>query len=147
MAIDGVNTLGSVSRTKRVPAAVLEHFGRELARWVNENFAGNQTHAARVLGVTQSHVSAMISGDRGPGLNTLILMRSKTGKSVDELLGLGPAPPEHLTEQLRASFELEVARFRADAKRTLEEANQKLAEAADIDAKKARRPRNSKRRA
>lgn len=123
MAIGLTNTLGSVARTtKRVPRAAFEHFGRVLRAWVDDVHDGNQTAAAKQLGVTQGHISAMILGNRGPGLNTLILMREKTGKSIDEMLGLGPPPAEELAARLQASFDLEVARFRADAKKTLEQA-------------------------
>lgn len=130
MAIGLRNTLGSVSRTtKRVPKAAFEHFGRVLRAWVDDVHGGNQTAAAKQLGVTQGHISAMILGNRGPGLNTLIMLREKTGRSIVEMLGLGPPPAEELSERLRASFDLEVARFRADAKRTLEQAQHVLAEA------------------
>lgn len=139
MALTRAVTLAYVARTKAVSKQVQEAFGRVLTRWVNDTCDGNQTHAAKLLKVSQSHISAMMKGDRGPGLNTLILMREKTGLSIDEMLGLGLPPAEDLTERLRASFDLEVARFRADAQRTLEEAQRKLAEAAQLAEPHARK--------
>lgn len=127
-------------RTKRVPQDVLDHFGRELRRWVDENFDGNQSKAAKILGVTQSTISGVMTGARGPGLGLLLLLRTKTGKSCDELLGVGPAPPVHLQERLQASLDLEVARFRAEAKATLEEARALVARAdSKTESRKAKR--------
>jgi hypothetical protein len=123
IAIAPADTLHCVAqKTKRVPQAVLDHFARELGAWVEKVCEGNQTRAAKMLGVSQGHISAMMLGTRGPGLNALLALREQTGKTADELLGLGPAPADALTERLRASFDLEVARFRAEAKQTLEAA-------------------------
>lgn len=95
MAIRGGDTVPDMAgekRTKRIDSDALEHFGRELGRWVQEAHAGNQTAAGRALGLSQGHISAMIAGVRGPGLPTLIALREKTGRSIDDLLGLGPLP-------------------------------------------------------
>jgi predicted transcriptional regulator len=129
MAIDGMVTLGCVAKTKRVPKTVLDHFARELTQWVAESCDGNQSRAARVLGVSQGHVSAMMSGDRGPGLNAILALREQTGKSLDELLGVGPPPAEQLTERYKASLEMDVARSKAQAKLALEEARVMRSEA------------------
>jgi hypothetical protein len=80
-------------RTKRVDQRMLEFFGRELGRWVEDACDGNQTAAGKLLGVTQGHISAMIAGTRGPGLPTLIALSDKTGKSIDALLGRGRREP------------------------------------------------------
>ncbi len=123
MAIAHVDTLACVAgKTKRVPKQAFEAFARALTKWVNEAHDGNQTAAGHALGISQGHISAMMRGDRGPGLNTILLLREKTGMSADELLGFGPPDVDALTARLQASFGLEVARFRAEASRTLEEA-------------------------
>ena len=130
MAIERVGTLVCVAaKTKRVPQSVLDSFGRALTKWVNEAHDGNQTDAGRALGFSQGHISAMMLGTRGPGLNAIIALHQKTGTSVDELLGLGPAPADKLMAQFQASLGMEVARFRADASRTLEEARVEAAKA------------------
>ncbi len=90
MVVDPPDTLPPVAKTKRVSPAVLTAFARVLKKWVDDEHKGNQTHAGKDLGVTQSHVSAMLAGLRGPGLNTLILLREKTHMSLDEMLGLEP---------------------------------------------------------
>jgi transcriptional regulator with XRE-family HTH domain len=87
MAIARESTVDPMRRTKRVDPAILEHFGRELATWVRDNCEDNQSAAARALGVTQGHISAMINGTRGPGLQTLVVLADKTGRSIDSLLG------------------------------------------------------------
>lgn len=92
MALGEGNTLPPVAKTKRVSRTVLDAFAAVLKKWVDEEYKGNQTHAGKALGVTQSHVSAMLNGVRGPGLNTLILMRDKTGYTIDQMLGLDPIP-------------------------------------------------------
>lgn len=128
MAIAPLVTLSYVAtKSRRVSQGALDHFARTLTDWVNKQFDGNQTRAAKVLGVTQGHISAMMRGDRGPGLNTLILLRAQVGTSIDELLGLGPPPIETHVERMKASLDLEVARFRAEARRRLDEADAKLA--------------------
>lgn len=86
-----LRTVGGMDkRSKRVGIHELEHFGAELERWVKEACDGNQTAAGKLLGVSQGHISAMIQGSRGPGLPTLIALRAKTGRSIDDLLGLRP---------------------------------------------------------
>lgn len=90
MVIDPRAILRVVAKTKRVTPDVLAAFADVLGRWVKEHHGGNQTRAGKALGVTQSHVSAMLTGQRGPGLNTLILMRDQTGLSIDTMLGLVP---------------------------------------------------------
>lgn len=123
MAIVPFNTLGCVSaKTKRVPKEAMEAFGRALTKWVNEAHGGNQTHASKVLGISPGHISAMMSGARGPGLNALLALREKTGLSADELLGLGPPDVDALVAKLQSTFELGTARLKAEASRMLEEA-------------------------
>jgi predicted transcriptional regulator len=144
MAIAQVDTLAWVAgKTKRVPQAVLDSFARALALWVRESCDGNQTRAAKLLGVSQGHISAMILGTRGPGLNAILALRDRTGISTDELLGLGPPATEALTERLRASFDMEVARFRSEANRTLEEARVTAAKAQPVRGVQPKRRKGS----
>lgn len=113
---------------KRIDRRYIEHFATELRRFSDALYDGNDTRAAAALGISQAHFSHLVSaksqgpGSRGPGLSVLLLMRQRTGRSIDELLGLPPPSADELMERLRASFELEIARFRADAKRDLEAA-------------------------
>lgn len=92
-------------RSKRVPPEALAHFAAELRRVVEDRYAGNQTRAAKGLDCTQGHISAMLLGNRGPGLNTLMAMRDITGRSIDSLLGLPPTPADAMIQQLRESVE------------------------------------------
>lgn len=92
-------------KTKRVPPEALSHFATELRRVVDERYGGNQSAAAKGLDCTQGHISAMLLGNRGPGLNTLMAMRDMTGRSIDSLLGLPPTPADAMIQQLRESVE------------------------------------------
>jgi plasmid maintenance system antidote protein VapI len=62
-------------------------FRDELRRYVDREFDGNQSTAGRRLGIDQSHLSALLSGKRGVGLPVLLLLRDRTGRTVDEWLG------------------------------------------------------------
>jgi hypothetical protein len=86
MAIALAGTVDFMRRTKRVDPEILDHFGRELERWVREECEDNRTKAGRVLGLSQGHVSAMIRGLRGPGLPVLVMLAQKTGRTVDSWL-------------------------------------------------------------
>lgn len=113
MAIVAGPTLTSVSTTKRIPAPELEAFARFLQQWVTTAHGGNQTAAGKDLKITQGHISALVRGERGPGLNTLIRLRHKTGATIDSMLGFASiGAADELVERLRATFELEVARSR-----------------------------------
>lgn len=90
-------TVISMRRTKRIDQHILEHFGRQLDEWVRDAHGGNQTSTGKALGLSQGHISAMIQGARGPGLPTLIALREKTGRSIDDLLGLSKAPTARRT--------------------------------------------------
>lgn len=110
IVIDTAYSLVTVAKTKRVTTAVLEVFSAVLKAWVDKEHGGNQTRAGRALGVTQSHVSAMLGGVRGPGLNTLILMRDQTGLSIDQMLGFEPARKVSREEYRALLAELEAIR-------------------------------------
>lgn len=85
-------TLRLVAGKKRVPKPVHDDFKRVFEQWVKDNHDGNQTRAAKVLGITQSHVSALIKGIRGPGLDLLIKLRKRTSITIDQWLDLDPLP-------------------------------------------------------
>lgn len=115
MAIDVGVRLGSVSRqTKKIPEKARQCFARELQRLIDAKYEGNQTKAGKALEISQGHISALLAGDRGPGLNTLILMRLETGKTIDAILGFEQAPNEELEQRLISSVTLEVGRLRAE---------------------------------
>ncbi len=99
MAVDPPDTLPPVAKTKRVSPTVLAAFARVLKKLVDEEYDGNQTRAGKDLGVTQSHISAMQLGVRGPGLNTLLLMREKTHMTIDDMLGLPPVAPRPMPKE------------------------------------------------
>lgn len=114
MAVGRADTFVTVAKTKRVSPAVLKTFGGVLKTWVDKEHAGNQTHAGKALGVSQSYVSAMLGGIRGPGLNTLILMRDQTGLTIEQMLGLAPPRRVSADEYLALLAELDAVR-RQDA--------------------------------
>lgn len=120
-------TLTSVAskQTKRIPQRAFEAFGRALEEYVRLRHGGNQSNAAKALGITQGHISAIIRGERGPGANAMIALRLATGKTIDEMLGFQAPPTEDLIERLRATFELQVARTEQVA-REIREENEKL---------------------
>jgi len=61
---------------------------------IARDFRGSQSAAARRIGLSQSHMSALVSGtERGVGVAALLRLREYTGLTLDELLGLGPPPP------------------------------------------------------
>jgi plasmid maintenance system antidote protein VapI len=76
-------------RTKTVPDAMAAAFREELRRYIDREFE-SQSEAGEKLGIDQSHISALLSGKRGVGLPVLLLLRERTGRSVDEWLGLHP---------------------------------------------------------
>lgn len=61
-----------------------------LVALIETQFGGKQTTAAKALGVSQSHISGVISGRTGPGMNLLVALRDWTGLSIDALLDLPP---------------------------------------------------------
>lgn len=91
MALVGPVTL-RVMATKTLGAREKTAFVLAFSAWVNEKHGGNQTHAGKAIGITQSHVSALMGGDRGPGLNLLMKLRKPMSLTIDEILGLDPLP-------------------------------------------------------
>ncbi len=91
-------------KTKRVPRAMQERIAtiiRELLQTQNVN----QVRLAKMLDCSQGNLSALLSGSRSPGLNTLLALRTLTQRSIDDLLGLD-APTDELAEQLAQTLEL-----------------------------------------
>lgn len=132
MAIASIDTLRCVGR-KKAPEPATEHFVRVLREWVEKNADGNQSEAARKLrGVTQGHISSVLGGKRGPGIDLLLVMRRATGRTVDDLLGFKVDPDTELVERFRETLELEVARERKQAREELEQARVLRAEATRI---------------
>lgn len=117
MAIGAVSTLAYMTTTKRIPPPEFKAFATFFEQWVERAYDGNQTAAGKALKISQGHVSAMMRGERGPGLNTLIRLRHKTGTTIDAMLGFASVTPaDELLERLKATFELEVARSRQKEK-------------------------------
>lgn len=131
-------TLVYVASAKQIDRRYIEHVARELAKVVKEQFEGNQTRAAKRLGLSQAHLSHLIAGQtgRGPGLTVLIRLREYTGRSIDSLLGLPPIAGDELVERLRATLETEVARIRRDARQQVEAALPKVQAAPERSRKK-----------
>lgn len=106
IAIAPTSTIEGVAgakKTKRVSPEAHKAFSRFLERFIEERYGGNQTAAAKAIGVTQGHISAMILGNRGPGLNTLLELRLATGMTIDSMLGFAHSPDEELKRLLEAS--------------------------------------------
>lgn len=61
----------------------------ELRQIISERY-GTQLAASKAFGMSQSHLSEILGGTRGPGLNFMIRLRELTGRSIDDLLGLAP---------------------------------------------------------
>ncbi len=123
-------------KTKRVPDFVREHFALEVRKVIEERFDGNQSRAARALDCSQPHISGILSGEKGPGLNQLMAMRQLTGRSIDSLLGLPPTPGDELVHRL-----LETVQQNATAQLMITEAAAKAAEVRALEARAEERSR------
>jgi len=67
---------------------------REIVRsFVDRDFGGNKTAAAKRLGVSQSLVQEFLDGSRGAGVKLISAVAAYTGRPMDEVLGRAPAPP------------------------------------------------------
>lgn len=100
------------SRTKQIDDELRQRFGRKLRAWTDAEHGGNGSAAARALGISQSHMSAVLNGVRGVGLPVLLLFAEQTGQSLDAVLGLtrGSAEEASIREILRK----ELAAIRAE---------------------------------
>lgn len=108
-------------QTKKIPEEARKAFARELQRLVDTKYEGNQTRAGKALQVTQGHISALLNGERGPGLNVLLLMRLETGKSIDEMLGFAANPKDEMDKRLVSSVEMDVGRLAAKVRELTKE--------------------------
>jgi len=95
-------------RTKTVPPHVGAAFREQLRLYVEREFGGNQSSAGKALGFTQSHISSLISGKRSIGLPILLQLRDKTGRSIDEWLGLSPSAASVPFDAIRAIVRAEI---------------------------------------
>ncbi len=93
-------------------------FMRVFNKWVKDACDGNQTTAAGKLGMTQSHVSALQTGSRGPGVDLLIRVRKVTGLSIDQLLGLEKLPEILTAQDVRKLSREEYAALKAEDEAT-----------------------------
>jgi plasmid maintenance system antidote protein VapI len=99
-ALDGRTTVPAMrklrakgDRTKAIPPRYAEPFRTRLGKWVNDwadEHNETQTAAAAFLGMSQPHLSALISGRRSLGLSVLLELYEQTGITPDEWLGLTP---------------------------------------------------------
>lgn len=103
---------------KKIEGRYIEHVVRILRHVVDTEYDGNQTRAAKGLGMSQPHLSNLLSGtsDRGPGLQTLIVLRHKTNQSIDALLGLPPVADIEIGERLQMSLATEIGRIKRDVR-------------------------------
>jgi transcriptional regulator with XRE-family HTH domain len=60
---------------------------------VTRDFGGNQTAAAKVLGISASAINQIVHGTKEGGLPTLLAVANFEECSVDELLGRVPSAP------------------------------------------------------
>jgi plasmid maintenance system antidote protein VapI len=77
-------------RKMTTPTGVLAAFRNQLQSYVLAEFEDNQSRAGKALGIDQSHLSSLLSGKKGPGIPLLLKLRERTGRSIDEWLGLQP---------------------------------------------------------
>lgn len=125
MAVTKPHSLRIVKGSKRVSKDVRDDFMRVFDKWVKDVCGGNQTTAGKKLGMTQSHVSALQNGDRGPGLDLLIRVRRVTGLSIDQLLGLEKLPEVLTAQDVRKLSREEYAALKAEDEATRQPAGRK----------------------
>lgn len=80
---------------KSLTPAQNEHVREALRELVDKDFNGNQSAAAKSLGVTQSLVSEVLAGGRGVGPKLIQTLADYTGRTIDELYGRAPLPRIH----------------------------------------------------
>ncbi len=81
-------------KEKRANDAARDAFLGALREYIQKRHDGNQTQAAKALGVSQGHISSLLSGKRGPGLGIVVELAEQTGQTVDALLGLSGSSRE-----------------------------------------------------
>lgn len=81
---------------------------------VVDRYNGSQTEAAKHVGISQGHVSAVLGESRGVGLTTAIRLASELDTTVDAILGLAedpddPALAAALASESWAAWQVEAA--------------------------------------
>jgi hypothetical protein len=92
MAIDGIARVCGVA-TKSIDPAVRATVRALVQDIVKREFGNNKSAAARGLKISQSFVSEIMGDGRGAGLALLLALRTYVGRSIDDLCGLPPLPP------------------------------------------------------
>jgi transcriptional regulator with XRE-family HTH domain len=83
-----------MARTKALPAEENEKARAFLSKIVREDFKGNESAAAKRIGISQSMLHEFLAGTRGAGQNVLRAIAIYAGVSVDVVLGLAaPTTP------------------------------------------------------
>ncbi len=99
--------------TKSIDRRYVEHVCNIVRELVDRDFkereadlVGNQTWAAKRIGVSQAQISDLYNrkAAKGIGLATLLLLRSYTGRTLDDLLGLPPSEEQATLDKLQASI-------------------------------------------
>ena len=97
-------------RSKRIPKAQAEALARHVREYIDREHGGVQRRAEKPMGISQSHLSALMRPEdrRGPGLDVLLRLRIILRMSIDDLLGLAPfaaaATPEEVKQQVRVAL-------------------------------------------
>jgi len=78
---------------KALPPALNDSLRAMLTAIVRDDFGGNVSAASRKLAVSHSLVFEFLDGRRGAGIKLASALATYSGKTLDELLGRGSAPP------------------------------------------------------
>lgn len=72
---------------EKLPPDQIAAIQRTLRAFV-DRYGGNQTHAAKDLGVSQGHISAVLNGSRGVGIDMVVQLAERLHMRTDAVLGL-----------------------------------------------------------
>lgn len=86
----GVDMIAVMSAKKTYPDEESERVRALLRELLERDFQGNQSQAARVLGLTQSMINLVINGQRNPGTEVLDALSEYTGRAGDNIRGRLP---------------------------------------------------------
>lgn len=82
----------------------------EVLRPFHAQFEGNATRMAKAWGISQPQLSQILMGrGRGAGVSVLCRLRTATGRSIDDLLGLPSLGPT-LDDRIRVAVDDAVER-------------------------------------
>ena len=102
MAIAKIGTLRVMAQTKGLDPVQRAAVRSLLRAIVDRDFGGNQTRAAKELGVSQPFVSEVLKDGRGAGTSLLVGMRDYLGVTLDDVLhgrrSSTAAPPSRTLE-------------------------------------------------